>query len=247
LSSDSVEEYLEAIYSFNERGEVARNTELAKKLRVAPPSVTQMVKKLADDGLVDYTPYKGAQLTGRGMAQAQKVVRRHRLIERLLHDFVGMDREKVHEEACRMEHSLSDEAALALCRALDNPGTCPDDEKPIPPCPLDVSDCEECERAREEGADKLLTELSNLKPGERGRVNFVRGGTKACQRLLDMGLTRGTEVEVVNAAPFDGPIEVRVRGTSLALGRGLAKKVFVDVEDGRLVRVHPHGPHHRDF
>ncbi len=244
MSSDSVEDYLEALHFFNERGEMARNTELAKKLRVAPPSVTQMVKKLALEGLVEYTPYKGAQLTGKGMAQAQKVVRRHRLIERLLHDFVGLDREKVHEEACRIEHGLSDEAAFAICRALDKPETCPDDEKPIPPCPLDVSDCEECERAREEGADKLLTELSNLKTGERGRVYFVRGGTKACQRLLDMGLTRGTGVEVVNAAPFDGPIEVRVRGTSLALGRGLAKKVFVEIEDSRLDRVHPHGPRH---
>ncbi|UCD45425.1 MAG: metal-dependent transcriptional regulator [Candidatus Bathyarchaeota archaeon] len=244
MSSDSVEEYLEAIHSFNERGEMARNTELAKKLRVAPPSVTQMIKKLAKEGLVDYTPYKGTVLTGKGMAQAQKVVRRHRLIERLLHDFMGLETVKVHEEACRMEHSLSDEAALALCRALDSPETCPDDERPIPPCPLDVIDCEECERLRGDGADKLLTELSNLKPGERGRVDFVRAGTDASQRLLDMGLTSGTEVEVVNAAPFNGPIEVRVRGTSLALGRGLATKVFVEVEDGRLDRAHPHGPHH---
>ena len=244
MSSHSVEEYLEAIYSFNEKGELAKNTELAKKLKVAPPSVTQMIKKLAAEGLVEHRPYKGVALTGRGMALAQKVVRKHRLLERFLHDFLGFNRDKVHDEACRMEHTLSDEAALALCKALDSPETCPDDEKPIPPCPLNVEDCDECVSAREDGSLMLLTELSNLKPGERGIVAFVRGGTRACQRLLDMGLTNGTEVTVVNAAPFNGPIEVSVRETTLALGRGLAEKVFVEMENDRLKRAHPHGPHH---
>ena len=244
MSSHSVEEYLEAIYSFNEKGELAKNKELAKKLKVAPPSVTQMIKKLAAEGLVEHKPYKGVALTGRGMALAQKVVRKHRLLERFLHDFLGLNRDKVHDEACRMEHTLSDEAALALCKALDSPETCPDDEKPIPPCPLNVEDCDECASAREDGSLMLLTELSNLKPGERGRVAFVRGGTRACQRLLDMGLTNGTEVTVVNAAPFNGPIEISVRETTLALGRGLAEKVFVEMENGRLERAHPHGPHH---
>ncbi len=244
MSSDSVEEYLEAIYSFNEKGELAKNTELARKLRVAPPSVTQMIKKLAEEGLVEHQPYKGAMLTGRGMAQAQKVVRKHRLLERFLHDFLGFNRDKIHDEACRMEHSLSDEAALALCKALDNPETCPDDGKLIPPCPLDIDDCVECESERGGGPLKLLTELSNLKPGERGNVSFIRGGTRACQRLLDMGLTKGTEVIVLNAAPFQGPIEVSVRGTSLALGRGLAEKVFIEVDNGQPGHMHPHGPHH---
>ena len=68
MSSDSVQEYLEAIYFFNEQGKLAKNTELSKKLKVAPPSVTQMIQKLAEDGLVDYKPYKGTSLTGKGMA-----------------------------------------------------------------------------------------------------------------------------------------------------------------------------------
>jgi len=118
LGSDSVEEYLEAIHSFNERGKRAKNFVLAKRLKVAPPSVTQMVKKLADRGYVRYVPYRGTFLTGRGMAVAQRVVRKHRLLERFLYDYLGMDMEKVHDEACRMEHSLSDEAALALCEGI---------------------------------------------------------------------------------------------------------------------------------
>ena len=114
MSGNSVEEYLEAIYSFNEKGHLAKNSELAKRLKVAPPSVTQMVQKLAEEGLVEYEPYRGTLLTGKGTALAQKVVRKHRLLERFLHDVLGLDLDKVHEEACRMEHGLSDEAAAAL-------------------------------------------------------------------------------------------------------------------------------------
>ncbi len=241
LISHSVEEYLEAIYSFNEKGELAKNTELAKKLKVAPPSVTQMIQKLAEDGLVDYQPYKGTSLTGIGMALAQKVVRKHRLLERFFHDYLGMNSENVHNEACKMEHSLSDEAALALSKALDNPKTCPDDGKPIPPFPQDLDNSE---AEKEEQPNRLLTELSNLKPGEEGVVAFIRGGTSASQRLLDMGLTKGTTVSVVNAAPFQGPIEISVRGTNLAIGRGLAGRVFVEMKKDQLILHHPHGPHH---
>jgi len=246
LSSDSVEEYLEAVYSFNEKGVAAKNSDLAERLGVTPPSVTQMVKRLADEGLVEYEPYKGVRLTGKGMALAQRVVRKHRLLERFLHDFLGLRKNRVHEEACKLEHSLSDEATAALCKALDVPETCPDDGNPIPPCTLDVDDCEQCIKAREKGVYKLLTQLSNLKPGEEGRVAFIKGGTTAYQRLLDMGLTRGTKVIMVNTAPFHGPVEVSVRGSSLALGRGLARHVFVEIEDDHPAhrRIHPHGPHH---
>ncbi|MCW3991654.1 MAG: metal-dependent transcriptional regulator [Candidatus Bathyarchaeota archaeon] len=248
MSSDSVEEYLEAIYAFNERGEPAKNTELARRLKVSPPSVTQMMKRLAEEGLVEYKPYRGATLTGKGTALAQKVVRKHRLLERFLHDFLGLRRNRVHEEACRLEHSLSDETAAALCKALNNPETCPDDGNPIPPCILDVAECEQCTEARErEGRSfKLVTQLSNLKPGEEGVVAFIRGGTMASQRLLDMGLTLRTRVRVLNAAPFRGPIEVAVRSSTLALGRRLAGHIFVEIEDDSPAhgRIHPHGPHH---
>ena len=247
LSSESVEDYLKAIYDLNERGQPAKNTELARRLRVSPPSVTQMMKRLADEGLVNYEPYRGATLTGKGTARAQKVVRKHRLLERFLHDFLGLRRERVHEEACRLEHSLSDEAAAALCKALNKPETGFNDD-PIPPCTLDVANCDQCAEAREREGDgsKLITQLSNLKPGEEGVVAFIRGGTMACQRLLDMGLTRGTKIHIMNAAPFRGPIEVSVRGSILALGRRLAGHVFVEIENDSAAhrRIHPQGPKH---
>jgi DtxR family Mn-dependent transcriptional regulator len=232
--SESLEEYLKAIYSINERGRPAKTTELARKLRVAPPSVTQMLKRLADEGLVEYSPYKGVVLTGRGTAIAQRIVRKHRLLERLLHDFLGLNKEKVHQEACRLEHGLSDEAAAALCRALERPESCPDDDKLIPPCTLEVENCEECPEASCEEL-RLLTQLSNLKPGEEGVVAFVRGERRARQRLLDMGLTKGARVKVVNAAPFKGPLEIEVRGSTLALGRELASDVYIALK--------PRGPY----
>jgi len=242
--SESVEEYLEAIYNFNEKGELAKNQNLSERLRVSPPSVTEMIKKLADEGLVTYEPYKGVLLTGKGTARAQKIVRKHRLLERFLHDTLGLKMEKVHEEACKLEHSISDEAAAALCDNLKSPMTCPDDGKPIPACTLETKDCMECKSAREVegGKFKLLTQLSHLRPGEHGKVAFVRGGRSASRRIMDMGLCPGTSFRVENAAPFNGPIQISIRDTSLALGRELAETVFVEVESGATTISHFHTP-----
>jgi DtxR family Mn-dependent transcriptional regulator len=242
LSSDSVEEYLEGIYFFNELEERAKNTELAKRLKVAPPSVTQMVKKLADWGYVQYVPYKGAVLTGKGMALAQRVVRKHRLLERFFYDYLGMDKGKVHDEACRMEHSLSDEAALALCDALDNPETCPDDGNPIPRCPLSTSDCNECAVIREGSEARLITELSHLQTGEKGVVSLVDED----DLLKGLGISKGDEVEVMEAEPFKGPMAVKVSGETSSVERVIAAKIYVEVIDGEVdqVEAHPHGPHH---
>lgn len=244
--SESIEEYLEAIYTFNEKGELAKNQDLAEKLHVSPASVTQMIKKLSDERLVTYEPYKGVLLTGIGNALAQKVVRKHRLLERFLHDSLGFSKDKVHNEACRLEHSISDEVTAALCEKLNNPSTCPDDGNQIPPCTLDYSSCEECKMLRESqsGRPRLLTQLSKMRPGDKGRVSFTRGGGTACQRIGDMGLCAGAEVKVVNAAPFQGPVEIEVRGTRLAIGRGLADLIYIEVAEATTLPSHPHGPHH---
>jgi DtxR family Mn-dependent transcriptional regulator len=246
MSTESVEEYLEAIHAFNEKDEPAKTTELAERLNVSPPSVTEMVKRLAEDGLVDYEPYKGATLTGKGMAYAERIVRKHRLLERFLVDSLGLKSEKVHDEACRLEHSVSDDVADAMCRVLEQPELCPDDHNPIPPCPLEVRDCDECVMARKRANDhpRLVTQLSNLRTGDEAIVAFVRAGNGACKRLVDMGLTQGTRVRVVNVAPFKGPVEIAVRDTTLALGRSLASSVFVEIKEGKApMHAAPPGPH----
>ncbi len=195
-----------------------------------------MLKKLSDDDYIKYEPYRGSILTIKGLREAQKITRKHRLLERFLADTLHIGTDKVHVEACKMEHDLSDEAEESLCRFLKHPGTCADDGKPIPACDLPFSSCEECIKLHSQGLEEVgkrnknLTSIRDLKGGKLGKVSFIRGEHKVLQRLLDMGLTPGTKVRVLKVAPMDGPVEVSVRGSKLALGQDIACNVFVEVE-----------------
>jgi len=236
MSSKSIEDYLKAIYMLSLNGKSTSTTEISEHLNVAPASVTQMLKKLAKKGYVRYSPYRGAQLTRKGFQVAEKVTRKHRLLERFLHDVLRIREDKVHSEACEMEHALSDEAEESLCRFLKHPDLCPDDSKIIPACNLPFSTCEECVELHKKDLEEsgrrqqIPVSISQLKKGERGKVSFIRGEHKVLQRLSDMGLTPGTEVTVVKSAPFHGPLEILVRGSRLALGRGMTEIIFVEAE-----------------
>jgi DtxR family Mn-dependent transcriptional regulator len=238
VSNKSIEDYLKAIYGLSRNGKSISTTEIAEHFGIAPASVTEMLKKLAKKGYVDYSPYRGVQLSPKGLRVAEKVTRKHRLLERFLHDVLRIRKDRVHLEACEMEHALSDEAEESLCRLLDHPNRCPDDDKIIPACTLPFSSCEECvelhRKNLEESGKRMLhpVSISQLKDGERGRVSFIRGGHKALQRLCDMGLTPGTEITVVKSAPFHGPLEILVRGSRLAIGRGMTEIIFVEAEKG---------------
>lgn len=195
-----------------------------------------MLKKLSEEGYVKYSPYHGSALTEKGIAQAQKVTRKHRLLENFLSDVLHIGKDKVHSEACQMEHALSDEAEESLCRLLKHPDTCSDDGKTIPACDLPFSSCEECIKLHNQGLEEVgkrnrnLTSIRDLKGGKYGKISFIRGEHKVLQRLLDMGLTPGTVIKVVKVAPLDGPVEVSVRGSKLALGQDIACNVFVEEE-----------------
>jgi DtxR family Mn-dependent transcriptional regulator len=233
--SKSTEEYLEALYTLTKDGETASTTAIAKRLNVAPASVTEMLGKLSADGYVNYQPYQGVTLTPQGFKIAEKMARKHRLLERFLHDMLGIGRERVHEEACAMEHALSDETERALCQTLKHPDKCPDDENPIPPCDLKFSSCEECRKWRGESLEKVgrreasVVSMSTLKEREEGKISFIRGDSKVLRRLLDMGLTPGTKIRIARIAPLKGPVEIAVRGSKLALGEEVACNVFVEV------------------
>jgi DtxR family Mn-dependent transcriptional regulator len=199
-----------------------------------------MLKKLAESGYVNYSPYHGSTLTAKGVQEAQRITRKHRLLEKFLSDVLHVRNDQVHTQACEMEHALSDEAEESLCRFLKHPDKCPDDGKIIPPCNLPFASCEECIELHNKGLEEVgkrkenLVALSDLKEGQLGKVFFIRGGHNVLQRLLDMGLTPGTRISVVKAAPFEGPVEISVRSSKLALGRGIASKVFVDLEKQEL-------------
>jgi len=233
--SRSIEEYLEILYTLTRNGSTASTTEISRQLRVSPASVTEMLKKLASKGYVKYSPYRGTTLTSEGIKIAQKVTRKHRLLERFLYDILKIGKDLVHKQACEMEHSLSDEAETALCQMLKHPDKCPDDSKLIPPCDLQFSSCEECLERRGEHLEEVgkrnqnLFSITDLKEHDIGKVTMIRGDRKVLQRLLDMGLTPGTNISVVRVAPLTGPVEVAVRGSKLALGRNIASNVFVEV------------------
>ena len=232
--SKSTEEYLEALYNLTQGDKHASTTAISKRLNIAPPSVTEMLGKLSDDGYVNYQPYQGVTLTPKGLKVAEKMARKHRLLERFLYDMLGIGKGKVHDEACAMEHALSDEAARALCQTLKHPDKCPDDENPIPPCDFQFASCEECRKWRGGSLEKLdrreasVVSISTLKEREGGKIAFIRGDNTVLRRLLDMGLTPGTKIRVARIAPLKGAIEIAVRGSKLALGEEVASNVFVE-------------------
>jgi DtxR family transcriptional regulator, Mn-dependent transcriptional regulator len=234
MEQKSTQDYLKTIYGQSKNGDLVSTTQISQKLDVAPASVTEMLKKLSEEGYIKYSPYHGSTLTEKGLKEAQKITRKHRLLETFLTDVLHIGKDKVHKEACQMEHALSDEAEESLCRLLKHPDTCSDDGKTIPACDLPFSNCEECISLHSRGLEEVgkrkenLVALSELKSGQAGKIQFIRGGHSVLQRLLDMGLTPGTKVTLLKAAPFEGPIEISVRGSKLAIGRGIASKVFVD-------------------
>jgi DtxR family Mn-dependent transcriptional regulator len=232
----SAQDYLKTIHSLSKNNEKVNNTDIAQKLRIAPASVTEMLKKLADENYIKYSPYHGSTLTEKGLKEAQKITRKHRLLESFLSNVLRIGNDKVHQEACQMEHTLSDEAEESLCRLLKHPDTCPDDGKTIPACDLPFSNCEECIQLHQKGIeqvgkrDKNLISIRELKSGNSGKISFIRGEHKVLQRLLDMGLTPGTAIKIVKVAPRNGPVEVAVRGSKLALGQDIVCNVFIEME-----------------
>jgi DtxR family Mn-dependent transcriptional regulator len=235
MARRSVEDYLKAVYDLSRNGNAVSTTEISRTLKVAPASVTEMLKKLSEKSYVEYSPYHGTTLTNKGRQIAEKTARKHRLLERFLHDVLKIDKVKVHSQACEMEHSLSDEAEESLCRFLKHPDKCPDDGKIIPACNLPFTSCEECIALHKKGLEEVgkreenLVSVCNLKAGASAKVSFIRGEHRVLQRLLDMGLIPGTAIRIERVAPLKGPVEVCVRGSKVALGQDIAANVFVDV------------------
>ncbi len=211
--SPRTEEYLEYIYKVQEMHESATTSKLAERLELAPSSVSEMLRQLEQKGLVKYAE-KGVVLTKEGQLAAKKVIRKHRLSERLLTDILGFKWDKVHDEACRLEHDISPEMEEKIEEKLGNPKTCPHGY-PIPD---------------KEGLiiqDNTL-KLSELKANEKGVIISVfEENSEMLQYLGSLGLYPQVEVEVKSIAPFGGPILVIVTGEEKSLGKELTEKILV--------------------
>jgi DtxR family transcriptional regulator, Mn-dependent transcriptional regulator len=235
--SASTEEYLEALYTLSQQESPVSTSAISRKLNIAAASVSEMLKKLDEGGYVSYLPYQGVTLTTKGHEEAEKMARKHRLLERFLHDTLKIGNDRVHKEACAMEHALSAETERALCRTLKAPDKCPDDAQPIPPCNLNFSTCAECQQSTDDPdkigkREKNVVSLSTLKKDQEGKIAFIRGDTKVLHRLMDLGLTPGTRVKVSRIAPLNGPVEIAVRGCKLALGDEIVSNVFLEGSRG---------------
>jgi DtxR family Mn-dependent transcriptional regulator len=195
--SENIEEYLEVLYRNGSNGEQVSTTTLSKELGIAPGSVTQMLKKLEDLGYITYTPYKGAVLTDEGMKIAQKITRKHRILEKFLLDVLKIKEENVHDQACEMEHTLSDEAERALCTMLHHPDLCPDDNI-IPACNFDFESCQECFSQKD--FDQImnrkfnLLSISELNSNAEGIISFIRGSSELLDEISALNIKIGSHL-----------------------------------------------------
>jgi DtxR family Mn-dependent transcriptional regulator len=215
MPSAAIEEYLEAIYKLSLVGEV-RPAQIADALSVSAPTVTTTLRRLETAKLVS-RPGGGVALTKRGTQEALSIVRRHRIAERFLVDCLGLPWEAAHDEACRLEHALSDRVLGALEAFLDGPESCPHGH-PIPSAELKV-------------AARSGRPMSDVAVGASGVVVSVPEDDE--ERLAYFGsiaMRPGAVFTVEGAAPFEGPLLVCVAGERVAIDRGVARLIRVSAQ-----------------
>ncbi len=209
-----VEDYLKAIYALGRDGTSAATNEIASRLDIAPASVSGMVRRLADQGLVTHEPYRGVRLTRAGRGIALRLLRRHRILECYLTQVLGYPWDGVHAEAERLEHAASDELIERMASALGHPTVDPHGA-PIPTVDGTVD-------------ERRHRSLAELPVGTQGTVARVGDEDAEFLRYLGtLGLTPGVAVEVTAREPFDGPVSVGVEGRAVAVGTFAAARVFI--------------------
>lgn len=212
--SSVIEEYLENIYRLQEKDGVARTSELVKLLKVSPGTITNTVERLEREDLVVHRAYKGVILTEKGRIIALRIVRKHRLSERLLTDILKVRWDKAHEAACQLEHGISEEIAKKIEKTLGHPKTCPHGN-PIPT---------ECGGIIEEESEPL----TNLNIEETGIILKITDERPEILRYLgSIEVRPGTSVKVVEKAPFNGPVTIRIKGNTHALDRKITSALMV--------------------
>ena len=215
----STEDYLKTIYKLGLDGDPAQTSAIAEWLGVAPPSVSGMLKRLAESGLVEHVPYHGVTLTRVGQHAALHVIRRHRVLETYLATKLGYDWDSVHEEAERLEHAASDELIERMVMALGNPQYHPHGA-PIP---------------RRDGTMETpeFVPLTDVGVGELVELRMVSDKNPERLRYLSsVELKLGVSFEVLSRQPFQGPINIKIAtppGREHVIGYELARSLFCNV------------------
>ncbi len=218
MTTGNREDYLINILRLTEGEGVAKTTELASFMGVSPASVSEMVKVLAKEGLVSYEKYKGVALTDKGLTYARQIRKKHHVVERFLTDYLNVDHKTAHEEACRIEHAISDESAIRMCHMM---GT-----------PVDV-DCQSCIspcKAVSEGIMNILP-LNKLAQSQSGRISHIKSDdAEVVKKLISMGFVPGREISIEAILSDGGPRVARIGDATMALDYRLASCIYVDVE-----------------
>ena len=217
--SGPVEDYLKAIYDLERDQHPAATNDIAERLAISPASVSGMMRRLAEQGLISHEPYRGARLTADGRRAALRTLRRHRILECYLTEVLGYPWDRVHDEAEQLEHAASEELIERMADALGDPVQDPHGA-PIP---------------SREGVVEETTRrtLADVAAGERVRVRMVMDDDgERLRYLAELGIRPGSIIRLLDRAPFDGPITLWVGdgtgGVTRAVGPALATQVFVE-------------------
>lgn len=216
--SASIQDYAKALYSLEARqGAAVSTNDLAGRLGVTAGSVSAMVRKLSEAGLVEHEPYRGIRLTERGRRVALEVLRHHRLIELFLSEELGMSWDRVHAEAEVLEHVLSEELEQLIAARLGHPRVDPHGD-PIPTVEFEIDERE-------------TSSLEALGPGAIGRFVRVSDSDPAMLRYLaEQGIALGDRLEVTGRQPFGGPVFVRLGEREQPIGGELARAMRIELE-----------------
>jgi len=215
--SESMEMYLKSVAELGGTRAPVPIGRVANRMGVTSVSANEMMKRLAAQGWIEHQPYKGVLLTRSGRRLANNVIRRQRLWECFLVDMLHLDWARSHELACDLEHATAAEVADALAVFLGHPTRCPHGN-PIPP-------------ADGEGEAENGIPLSQLSIGQSGRILSVQPESEeVLAYLFEKGLHPGQEITVLEVAPLDGPITLRLGESEVVLGLNLASLVLVEVE-----------------
>jgi DtxR family Mn-dependent transcriptional regulator len=215
VHSRAIQDYIKVIFKL-EQGAAVSTSAIALRMGVSQGSVTEMVKKLAQAGLVTHSRYQGVTLTGSGRSLALEMIRHHRLIELYLHKALGFSWDQVDAEAERLEHVISEEMEAAMAAWLNEPTEDPHGD-PIP---------------SKDGVISLIRflPLTGILPGQSVRIRRVSDSDPSLLRYLgERGLYPHVELDIVSQEPFGGPLLVRVAGVEHALGVGVTDRVFVEL------------------
>ncbi len=215
MASPQVEDYLKSIYKLQETGGRVSTSSLSERLNVSAPSVTEMIKKLADDGVLTYAPYKGVELTAEGRKQALKILRRHRLWEAFLVEVLKYPWHEIHEEADRLEHFTSEKLERRLDETLGFPRTDPHGDA-IPTTDGEI-------------VRHRYVALAEIEPGETVTVSRVNDLIpQVLQYAAKLGIVLNKKIRVKERIEFDGSLRVEIGKKERFVSAKLASNIFVE-------------------